>query len=157
MSVFGKNNSCRLSHFLQTHIFLNFDHTSRIYNQINYRNIWFPKVIIILTMTAQELFSEKDLHLNVVGFHSFYWHFLMWFLVGITIPPSWFITITIAIWTFSFIRFYSILFFNRIDINISVVISNIDCATFITIIMNVKRVNRVWISGWFICSGDWRF
>ena len=40
------------------HIFFwNFDQISRIYNQINYTNIWFPKVIIILFMTAQVLFS----------------------------------------------------------------------------------------------------
>ena len=56
LSVFGENDSRRLSNFLQTHIFWNFDHISRIYNQINYRNIWFPKVIIILIMTAQVLF-----------------------------------------------------------------------------------------------------
>ena len=70
LSVFGENDSRRLSNFLQTHIFWNFDHISRIYNQINYRNIWFPKVIIILIMTAQVLFfnvfSEKDPHLNAV-------------------------------------------------------------------------------------------
>ena len=56
MSVFGENDSHRLSDFLQTHIFWNFDHISRIYNQINYRNIWFPKVIIILIIMAQVLF-----------------------------------------------------------------------------------------------------
>ena len=70
LSVFGENDSRRLSNFLQTHIFWNFDHISRIYNQINYRNIWFPKVIIILIMMAQVLFfnvfSEKDPHLNGV-------------------------------------------------------------------------------------------
>ena len=70
MSVFGENDSRRLSNFLQTHIFSKFAHISRIYNQINYSNIWFPKVIIILIMTAQVLFfnafSEKDPHLNVV-------------------------------------------------------------------------------------------
>ena len=68
MSVFGENNSCRLSNFLQTLIFWNFDHISRIYKQINYKDIWFPKVIINLIMTAQVLFfnvfSEKDQHLN---------------------------------------------------------------------------------------------
>ena len=57
LSVFGENDSRRLSNFLQTHIFWKFDHISRTYNQINYRNIWFPKVIIILIMTAQVLFS----------------------------------------------------------------------------------------------------
>ena len=36
-----------LSNCLQTHIFWNFDYISRIYNKINYRNIWFPKMIII--------------------------------------------------------------------------------------------------------------
>ena len=59
MLVFGENDSHRLSNFLQTHIFWNFDHISRIYNQINYRNIWFPKVIIILIMTAQVLFLMR--------------------------------------------------------------------------------------------------
>ena len=66
MSVFGESDS--LSNFLQTHIFWNFDNTSRIYKQISYSNIWFPKVIIILIMTAQVLFFnvffEKDSHLN---------------------------------------------------------------------------------------------
>ena len=37
--VFGKNDSCSLSNFLQTQIFLNFDHISRTYNQINNRDI----------------------------------------------------------------------------------------------------------------------
>ena len=75
MSVFGENDSRCLSNFLQTHIFWNFDHISRTYNQINYRNIWFAKVIIILIMTAQVLFfdvffSEKDPHLNAVEFEK---------------------------------------------------------------------------------------
>ena len=64
LSVFDESDSRRLSNFLQTHIFWNLAHISRIYNQINYRNIWFPKV------TEQGLFfnvfSEKDQHLNVV-------------------------------------------------------------------------------------------
>ena len=58
--------------FLQVHIFWNFDHISRIDNQINYRNIWFPKLILNLIMTAQVLFfndfSEKDPHLNAVEY-----------------------------------------------------------------------------------------
>ena len=70
MLVFGENDFRRLSNFLQTHIFWKFVHNYRICNQINYRNIWFPKVIIILIMTAEVLFfnvfSEKDLHLNAV-------------------------------------------------------------------------------------------
>ena len=70
LAVFGKNDSCHSSNFLQTHIFWNFDHISRICNQISYRNIWFPKVIIILIMMAQVLFfnafSEKNLDLNVI-------------------------------------------------------------------------------------------
>ena len=57
LSVFGKNDSRSLFNLLQTHIFLNFNHNSRTYNQINYRNIWFTKVIIILFMTAQVLFA----------------------------------------------------------------------------------------------------
>ena len=56
MSIFGKNNSPSLPNFLQTHI--NFDNVFRIYNQINYRNILFAKVIIILIMTAQVLFFD---------------------------------------------------------------------------------------------------
>ena len=67
MSVLCENESHHLSNFLQTHIFWNFDHISRIYNQTNYRNNWFPNVIIILIMIAQALFfnvfSKKDLHL----------------------------------------------------------------------------------------------
>ena len=39
LSVFGKNDSRSLFNLLQTHIFLNFNHNSRTYNQINYRNI----------------------------------------------------------------------------------------------------------------------
>ena len=56
LSEFGENDSRCLSNFLQIHIFWNFDHISRICNQINYSNIWFAKVIIILIMTAQVLF-----------------------------------------------------------------------------------------------------
>ena len=55
--VFGEDDSCHLSNFLQTLIFWIFDHISRTYNQINYRNICFAKVTIILTMVAQVLFS----------------------------------------------------------------------------------------------------
>ena len=80
MSVFGENDSCRLSNFLQTHIFWNFDHISRIYKQINYRDIWFPKVIINLIMTAQLLFFnvfwEKDRHLNAIE----PWHIHTWYI-----------------------------------------------------------------------------
>ena len=72
MSVFGENDSRRLSNFLETHIFWKFDHISRTYNQINYRNIWFAKVTIILIMMAQvlffDIFSEKDPHLNAVEY-----------------------------------------------------------------------------------------
>ena len=71
LSVFRENDSHCLSNFLHTHICWNFDHIFRIYNQINYRIIWFGKVIIILIITAQVLFfnafSEKDPHLNAVG------------------------------------------------------------------------------------------
>ena len=44
--VFGKNNfcSCCLSNFLQARIFRNFDHISRIYIWISYRNLWFSKI-----------------------------------------------------------------------------------------------------------------
>ena len=49
---------------------LNLDHISRMYNQSNYRNIWFLKVIMILIMMARGFFfndfSEKDPHLNAV-------------------------------------------------------------------------------------------
>ena len=58
LSVFGENDSRCLPNFLQTHTFWIFDHISRIYNRINYRNIWFAKVIIILIMTPQELFFD---------------------------------------------------------------------------------------------------
>ena len=70
LSVFVESDSLRLSIILQIHIFLKFDHISRICNQINYSNIWFPKVITVLIMTVQVLFfnvfSKKDLHLNAV-------------------------------------------------------------------------------------------
>ena len=56
MSVFGENDSCCSSNFLQAHMFWKFDHMSRTYDQINYRNIWFSKVIIVLLMTAQVFF-----------------------------------------------------------------------------------------------------
>ena len=56
LSVFGENDSRHLPNFLQSHIFWNFDHISRIDNKIYYRNIWFAKEIIILIMTAQVLF-----------------------------------------------------------------------------------------------------
>ena len=56
LSVFGKHDSCCLSNFSQTHIFWNFDHICRTYNQINYTNISFAKVIILI-MTAHVLFS----------------------------------------------------------------------------------------------------
>ena len=45
LSVFGEKDSHRLSNFLQPHIFWNFDHIFRMYNKINYRSIWFLKVI----------------------------------------------------------------------------------------------------------------
>ena len=70
LSVFGENDSHCLSNFLQTHIFWKFDHISRTYNQIKYRNIWFEKVkIILITMTQVlffNVFSEKEPHLNAV-------------------------------------------------------------------------------------------
>ena len=46
LSVFGKNVfcSCCLSNFLKNRIFRNFEHISRIYIWINYRNLWFSKV-----------------------------------------------------------------------------------------------------------------
>ena len=75
MLVFGKNGSHGLPKFLQIHIFWKFDHICSSYNQINYRNIWFAKVIIFLFITAQALFSmdffEKDPLLNTV---DFCWH-----------------------------------------------------------------------------------
>ena len=55
LSIFSENYSRCLSNFLQTHIFWNFGHVSRICYIIDYRNIWFAKVIIILIMTAQVL------------------------------------------------------------------------------------------------------
>ena len=56
LPIFRKNNYHCLSNFFETHIFWNFDHISWTRNQINYRGIWFAKVIIILIMTAQGLF-----------------------------------------------------------------------------------------------------
>ena len=57
MTVFDENDSRRLYDFLQTHIFWKFDHISITYNHINYRNISFEKVTVILIMMAQVLFS----------------------------------------------------------------------------------------------------
>ena len=34
LSIFCENDSCPLSKFLQTHIFWDFDHISKIYNQL---------------------------------------------------------------------------------------------------------------------------
>ena len=72
LSVFGENDSHRFFYFFANSYFWIFNHISRIYNQINYRNIWFPKVMVILIMTAQVLFfnvfSEKDPHLNATEF-----------------------------------------------------------------------------------------
>ena len=50
--ILGNDDSRSSAKFLQTHIFWKFDHVSRTSNQINYRNVWFAKVIIILIMTA---------------------------------------------------------------------------------------------------------
>ena len=49
LSVNDENNSCCVFNFLQTHILWNFDHISRTYNEINYKNIWSEKVITILS------------------------------------------------------------------------------------------------------------
>ena len=66
MSVFGENDSRHLYHFSQSHSFWKLVHISRTYNQINYSNIWFAKVTIILIMMAQVLFSILDPHFNAV-------------------------------------------------------------------------------------------
>ena len=58
LSVFGENDSRCLSNFLKTHVFRNLDHISRAYKQMNNRNIWFAKVIIILIMTTQVLLFD---------------------------------------------------------------------------------------------------
>ena len=58
LSVFGENDFHRSSIFLQTHIFWKFDHISRTYNQINYWNIWFAKVTVILIMMVEVLFFD---------------------------------------------------------------------------------------------------
>ena len=56
--------------FYKLIFFWNLYHIFRICNEINNRNIWFPKVIIILIMTAQafffNVFSEKAPHLNAI-------------------------------------------------------------------------------------------
>ena len=70
LSGFGENRFRRLSNFLQTHIFWNFDHISRNYSQIDHRNILFSKITIILIMMAKmlffDIFFEKDPDLNTV-------------------------------------------------------------------------------------------
>ena len=87
LSVFGENNCCRLCNFLQTHIFWKFDHISRTYNQINYRNIWFAKVTIIIIMMAQVFFffliffSKKTrtlMPLSKINGNTSYTIFLCW-------------------------------------------------------------------------------
>ena len=79
MSVFGENDSRCLSNFLKTPIFWKCDQIFRTYNQINYRNIWFGKVIIILLMTTQvlffDVFFEKDPHTNAIEFKCFHLNF----------------------------------------------------------------------------------
>ena len=44
--------------FYKLIFFETFNHISRIYNQINYRDIWFAKEMIILTMTVQVPFYD---------------------------------------------------------------------------------------------------
>ena len=56
LSLFGENDSRRLSTFLQTHNFWRSGHISRIYNEIKYKNIWLAKLTIILIMMAQVSF-----------------------------------------------------------------------------------------------------
>ena len=47
-----------ISDFLQTLVFFEtFNHIFRTYNQINYRNIWFPKVILIFIRMSQAFFN----------------------------------------------------------------------------------------------------
>ena len=68
LSVSDKYDSCRLSNFLQAHIFWNFDYISRTYNWIYYRTLWFAKLITILIRPIQvlifDIFSEKETCLN---------------------------------------------------------------------------------------------
>ena len=77
LSVFRENDSHCLSNFLHTHICWNFDHIFRIYNQINYRIIWFGKVIIILTSRHKccfsMLFPKKTHTLMPLGSESLCW------------------------------------------------------------------------------------
>ena len=56
LSVFGKNDSRSLYNCLQTYITWNFNHISRTYSQIHYKNIWYAKVIITFVITTQVLF-----------------------------------------------------------------------------------------------------
>ena len=91
MLVFGKNDSRRLSNFLQSHIFWKFDRIFRTCNEITYRNIWFAKVIIILIMMTQVLFSDIffskktrlliPLRIDFSNFHDF-WRFYFRFSLG---------------------------------------------------------------------------
>ena len=68
---FDGNDSCRLSNYLQTHIFWYFDHISRTYTQIKYKNVWFEKLIIILIRTIEVLIFHmcyvKSPCLNAIG------------------------------------------------------------------------------------------
>ena len=56
LSVSGKNDPAVYLIFYKLIFFWNFDHVSRTYNQVNYRNIWFAKVVIIFIRTGQALF-----------------------------------------------------------------------------------------------------
>ena len=108
LSVFGKNDSRRLSNFLRTHIFWKFDYISRTYNQINYRNIWFAKVTTLIMMTEVffffGIFVEKGRTWiplsNMEIFAKKFWQFLavkyfrkrlhIWCLTGLlTVKRLW--------------------------------------------------------------------
>ena len=58
LSVVRENDSCPLPNSLQTDTFWKFDHISRTYNQISYRNISFAKVTMIFIMMEQVLFFD---------------------------------------------------------------------------------------------------
>ena len=69
--VFGESDSLFTNSY-----FWKFDHISRTYNQINYRNIWFGKVTAFLIMMAQVFFRHFFQTRTLMLLSSFFKNFL---------------------------------------------------------------------------------
>ena len=134
-----------LPNFLQTCIFGNFEHISRIWNRINYRNIWFPKVIINLIMPAQVLFFQcfflKKTHtlmpLRKVLFSSRSpcpaLYFSTDFLPGPKIVPALFFPFSLAVVSLFFVKSLFVLLVRWIILNW---ILSFDSLSFICLLTN---------------------